>query len=96
MDYAVEKCLDPDGNIRCTKPFLVAESTCYNLAWSTDGVLSHTTIEVRDAGSDEIVYYTDVNGEWTPEKGELVYVDFKPKVYGQGNKTVEYDIRTCK
>jgi hypothetical protein len=71
MDYAVEKCIDADGNQRCTKPFLVTKSTCYNIEWSTDGTLSHTTVEVRDAGSNEIVFYRDTNGEWTPEKGEV-------------------------
>lgn len=95
MDYAVEKCIDASGNQRCTKPFLVAKSTCYNIEWSTDGALSHTTVEVRDAGSDEIVFYRDTNGEWTPEKGELVYMDFKPKVWKTGNDTVEYKVTTC-
>ncbi|ORY26793.1 hypothetical protein BCR39DRAFT_594670 [Naematelia encephala] len=95
LDYAVESCLDDDGNVRCSKPFLVKKSTCYKLSWSTDGTLSHTTAEVRDAGSDEIVYYRDTDGEWTPEKGELVYIDFKPKIAGQGNKTVDYKVDTC-
>jgi hypothetical protein len=71
LDYAVEKCLDKDGNQRCTKPFLVKKSTCYNIKWSTDGALSHTTAEVRDAGSNEIVFYRDTDGEWTPDKGEV-------------------------
>ncbi len=71
LDYAVEKCIDADGNQRCSKPFLVTESTCYKIEWSTEGTLSHTTVEVRDAGSGEMVYYRDTNGEWTPEKGEV-------------------------
>ncbi|KAL1407848.1 hypothetical protein Q8F55_007284 [Vanrija albida] len=95
LDYAVEHCLDDDGNVRCSKPFLVTKSTCYNIKWHTEGAVSHTTVEVRDAGSDEIVYYRDTDGEWTPEKGELVYLDFKPKVPTQGNKTVEYTVKTC-
>lgn len=95
LDYAVEKCLDSDGNVRCTKPFLVSKSTCYNIEWSTEDKLSHTTVEVRDAGSNEIVYYRDTNGEWTPEKGELVYLDFKPKIWKTGNDTVEYSVKTC-
>lgn len=95
LDYAVEKCLDGDGNQRCSTPFLVTKSTCYKLEWSTDGTLSHTTAEVRDAGSDEIVFYRDTNGEWTPEKGELVYLDFKPKVWKTGNDTVDYTVKTC-
>ncbi|KAE8454145.1 hypothetical protein EG329_005069 [Mollisiaceae sp. DMI_Dod_QoI] len=95
MDYAVETCIDKDGNQRCTKPFLVQKSTCYKLEWSTEGTLSHTTVEVRDAGSNELVYYRDTNGEWTPEKGELVYMDFKPKVWKTGNDTVEYKVITC-
>merc|ERR1712169_41207 len=37
LDFAVEKCLDSDGNQRCTKPFLVSKSTCYNIEWSTEG-----------------------------------------------------------
>lgn len=53
LDFAVEKCIDADGNQRCSKPFLVSKSTKYNIEWSTDGVFSHTTAEVRDAGSDE-------------------------------------------
>lgn len=95
-DYAVEKCLDADKTVRCSAPFLVAKSKCYKLEWSTEGALSHTTAEVRDAGSGDIVYYRDTNGEWEPEKGELVYLDFKPKIAGQGNKTVEYKVETCK
>ncbi|CEJ91298.1 hypothetical protein VHEMI07020 [[Torrubiella] hemipterigena] len=95
MDYAIEKCLDKEGNIRCTKPFLVAEGGCYNLEWTTDGTLSHTTVEVRDAGSSEIVYYRDTNGQWKPEKNELVYLDFKPKVWKTGNDTVTYKVTEC-
>ncbi|KAK1925254.1 CND01770-like protein [Papiliotrema laurentii] len=96
LDYAVEKCIDDDGNQRCSKPFLVQKSKCYTIEWSTDGALSHTTAEVRDAGSNEIVYYRDTNGDWTPDKGELVYLDFKPKIAGQHNKTVDYEVKTCK
>jgi len=83
MDYAIEKCLDKDGNQRCTAPFLVKSNQCYKFEWSSEGVLSHTTVEVRDAGSNEIVYYRDTNGDWEPEKGELVYLDFKPKIWKQ-------------
>ena len=53
---------------------MVTKSTCYQIKWSTDGALSHTTAEVRDAGSNEIVYYRDTDGEWTPEKGEVGFV----------------------
>ncbi|KAF2669768.1 hypothetical protein BT63DRAFT_412576 [Microthyrium microscopicum] len=95
MDYAVEKCIDADKNVRCTKPFLVTKGGCYNIQWSTDGALSHTTVEVRDSGSGELVFYRDTNGEWKPEKGELVYLDFKPKVWKTGNETVEYKVETC-
>lgn len=95
LDFAVEECVDEDANQRCSKPFLVSKDTCYQLEWSTDGTLTHTTAEVRDAGSDEIIYYRDTNGEWTPEKGELVYIDFKPKVPSTGNSTVYYKVYTC-
>ncbi|KAI0376144.1 hypothetical protein F5Y04DRAFT_223512 [Hypomontagnella monticulosa] len=95
MDYAVEKCLDGDGNTRCSKPFVVTESTCYQIEWNTEGTFTHTTVEVRDGGSGEIVYYRDTNGEWIPEKGELVYLDFKPKIPATGNQTVHYVVRTC-
>ena len=114
MDYAVEKCIDSDGNKRCSTPFLVQSDVCYNIEWSTNGTFAHTTVEVRDAGSDEMVYYRDTNGEWTPEKGEvcflglgyriesnaytsvqLVYLDFKPKIWKTGNDTVEYEVKTC-
>lgn len=71
LDFAVEKCIDADANQRCSKPFLVSKDTCYNIEWSTEGTISHTTVEVRDAGSDELVYYRDTNGEWKPEKGEV-------------------------
>jgi len=71
LDFAVEECIDADGNQRCSKPFLVTKSTCYEIKWDTDGAISHTTVEVRDAGSDELVFYRDTNGEWTPEKGEV-------------------------
>ncbi|CZT03505.1 uncharacterized protein RAG0_10229 [Rhynchosporium agropyri] len=96
LDFAVEKCLDSDGNIRCTKPFLVQESTCYQIEWDTDGAISHTTAEVKDAKSGEVVYYRDTNGEWNAEKNELVYLDFKPKVWKTGNDTVDYKVTTCK
>ncbi|KAI0188942.1 hypothetical protein EV127DRAFT_114460 [Xylaria flabelliformis] len=95
LDFAVEKCIDADGETRCTKPFLVTKSTCYKLEWSTEGALTHTTAEVRDAGSGDLVYYRDTNGEWKTEKNELVYLDFKPKVPGTGNNTVEYKVTTC-
>ncbi|KAI0135822.1 hypothetical protein F4814DRAFT_37978 [Daldinia grandis] len=95
MDYAVEKCKDPEGNTRCSKPFLVSKSTCYQLEWRTEGALTHTTAEIRDIKSGELVFYRDTNGDWTPEKGELVYLDFKPKVPATGNQTVDYVVRTC-
>ncbi|KAI0869712.1 hypothetical protein GGS24DRAFT_477973 [Hypoxylon argillaceum] len=95
LDYAVEKCLDKNGDARCTVPFLVTKSTCYKLEWSTEGAITHTTAEVRDSGSGELVYYRDTDGEWKPEKGELVYMDFKPKVPGTGNDTVSYRVTTC-
>lgn len=72
LDYAVEKCIDKEGNHRCSKPFPVTKSTCYEIKWTTDGKISHTTAEVRDAGSNEIVFYRDTNGEWTPEKNEVI------------------------
>jgi len=96
MDFAVQQCVDEDGNQRCSKPFVVQGDKCYNIEWSTEGTLSHTTVEVKDAGSGEMVYYRDTNGEWTPEKGELVYLDFKPKVWKTGNDTVDYKVTTCK
>lgn len=71
------------------------KDSCYNIKWSTDNTISHTTVEVRDAGSDEIVFYRDTNGKWEPEKGELVYLDFKPKVWKTGNDTVEYEVTKC-
>lgn len=43
-----------------------------------------------------IVHYQDVNGDWTAEKGELVYLDFKPKVLGQGNHTVDFTVKKAK
>jgi len=95
LDFAVEKCLDADQNVRCSKPFLVEKSGCYNIEWSTDGTFAHTTAEVKDAASGEMVFYRDTNGEWKPKKGELVYLDFKPKIAGQGNKTVDYKVTTC-
>lgn len=71
LDFEVEKCLDDDGNTRCTPPVLVVKDQCYTIKWSTDGIISHTTAEVRDVGSGEIVYYRDTDGDWTPEKGEV-------------------------
>ncbi|KAI1214704.1 uncharacterized protein F4807DRAFT_455156 [Annulohypoxylon truncatum] len=95
LDYAPGTCKDASGHARCTPPFIVAKSTCYRLEWTTEGALTHTTAEVRDAGSDELVFYRDTDGEWTPESGELVYLDFKPKVPATGNQTVTYMVRTC-
>lgn len=40
LDYAVKKCIDSDGNQRCSTPFVVTKATCYKLEWSTDGTLS--------------------------------------------------------
>lgn len=37
LDFAVEKCVDADGEQRCTAPFLVVKDTCYNIEWSTEG-----------------------------------------------------------
>lgn len=71
LDYAVEKCIDKEGNHRCSKPFAVTKSTCYEIKWSTNGKISHTTAEVRDAGSNELVFYRDTDGEWTPDKNEV-------------------------
>ena len=70
-DYAVEKCIDAEGKQRCTRPFKVSKSTCYTIKWSTDGAISHTTAEFRDAGSNEVVFYRDTDGDWTAEKGEV-------------------------
>lgn len=28
---------------------------CYEVEWKTEGVVSHTTVEVRDAASGEVV-----------------------------------------
>ncbi|PHH91161.1 hypothetical protein CDD83_1495 [Cordyceps sp. RAO-2017] len=95
LDYAVEKCLDGEGNVRCSKPFPVMDGGCYTLEWSTAGALSHTTVEVRDAASGEMVYYRDTNGDWRPEKKELVYLDFKPKIWKTGNDTVDYEVKSC-
>lgn len=53
-------------------------------------------MEVKDAGSDEMVFYRDTNGEWETKKGELVYLDFKPKIPGTGNDTVNWSVMTCK
>ena len=94
MDYAVEKCLDSDGNQRCTKPFLVSKSTCYDIEWSTDGALSHTTLEVRDSGSHEIVYYRDTNGQWTPDKGEVSLCSGYSPVEGKMGLMREYSLCT--
>ncbi|KAF4626622.1 hypothetical protein G7Y89_g11536 [Cudoniella acicularis] len=95
LDYALPTCIDEDGNTRCTRPFTVQASKCYSISWTTDGTVSHTTVEVRDVGSSELVFYRDTDGEWTPEKNELVYMDFKPKVWKTGNDTVEYKVVTC-
>ncbi|KAJ2970221.1 hypothetical protein NUW58_g9761 [Xylaria curta] len=94
LDYAVERCDEP-GKTRCTAAFLVTKSTCYELSWATEGALTHTTAEVRDAGSGELVYYRDTDGQWTPEKTELVYMDFRPKIPATGNSTVSYRVTTC-
>lgn len=78
LDYCVQKCIDEDGNQRCTAPVLLKKSTKYHVCpiqldervlsytndheqieWSTEGALSHTTMEVRDAKSNEIVYYKE-------------------------------------
>lgn len=103
MDYAVEKCLDEDGNVRCTKPFMLKKSTCYNLEWHTDGKISHTTAEIRDAGSNELVYYRDTNGDWTAEKNEvslnqLIATDTQarlPRLHAQGSPPGQQDCRLC-
>ncbi|KAI0883145.1 uncharacterized protein GGS22DRAFT_36506 [Annulohypoxylon maeteangense] len=95
LDYAPETCKDASGAARCTPPFIVTKLTCYRLEWKTEGALTHTTAEVRDAGSGELVFYRDTDGKWTPELGELVYLDFKPKVPATGNQTVRYLVRTC-
>ena len=32
---------------------------------------------MRDAGSDELVYYRDTNGQWTPDKGEVSHTSIQ-------------------
>ena len=32
---------------------------------------------------------------FTNSNWQLVYLDFKPKIWGQGNATVEYKVTTC-
>ncbi|KAI2629231.1 hypothetical protein GGS26DRAFT_598933 [Hypomontagnella submonticulosa] len=95
LDNTVNKCADNDGNRRCTKPFVLEKSTCYYLEWDTPGAIKHTNIEVRDSGSDELVYHRNTNGKWTPEKTESIYLDFIPKVPGTGGYFVHYIVRTC-
>jgi hypothetical protein len=58
------------------------------LKTGTEGTLSHTTAEVRDAGSDELVYYRDTNGQWTPEKGEASRIFFSSENHA--------DVRTAR
>ncbi|KAI2634032.1 hypothetical protein GGS21DRAFT_490952 [Xylaria nigripes] len=94
LDYALETCKDADGNKRCTPPFAVKASTCYSIQWSTAGMLTHTTAEVRDVASGEIVFYRDTDGDWTPDKNEIVRLDFRPKIPGTGNATVAYRVTT--
>ncbi|KAK9897759.1 hypothetical protein P389DRAFT_169778 [Cystobasidium minutum MCA 4210] len=96
LDYCPKKCVDEDLNQHCTRPILVHKSTCYTIEWSTEGALSHTTAEFRDAKSNEIVYYRDTNGDWTPEKTELVYIDYMPKTPNLCNSTIDYTLKTCK
>lgn len=31
-------------------------------------------MEVKDAGSGEMVFYRDTNGEWTPDKSEVSFI----------------------
>ncbi|ODA81377.1 hypothetical protein RJ55_04342 [Drechmeria coniospora] len=95
LDYAVEACLDADGNVRCSKPFSVLRDSCYTISWTTSGTLSHTTAEFRDAATGEIVFYRDTDGPWFPAKRELVYLDFKPKMWWAGNDTVDYEVKMC-
>ncbi|KAI1430632.1 hypothetical protein GGR50DRAFT_181923 [Xylaria sp. CBS 124048] len=95
LDYAVETCKDAAGNIRCSTPFPVKASTCYAIHWHTEGALTHTTAEVRDVASGELVFYRDTDGQWDPDKAELVRLDFKPKVPGTGNNTVAFSVVTC-
>ncbi|KAI1827775.1 hypothetical protein F4861DRAFT_491114 [Xylaria intraflava] len=95
MDYALETCKDDQGNKRCTPPFRVKASNCYNIQWNTAGALTHTTAEVRDVASNELVYYRDTDGSWNPDKSELVRIDFRPKIPGTGNDTVEFKVTTC-
>lgn len=63
---------------------------CYNIEWSTEGTISHTTVEVKDAGSGEMVYYRDTNGEWTPEKGEVsTFLDWASEGLLRGGELME-------
>ncbi|GAP90907.1 putative CND01770-like [Rosellinia necatrix] len=94
-DYAVPTCRDGAGNIRCTALFPVKNATCYTIRWRTEGVLTHTTAEVRSAVQGRLLYYRDTNGDWTPDAHRLVYLDFMPKVPGTGNSTVAYRVTTC-
>ncbi|CAD6573729.1 MAG: hypothetical protein CYPHOPRED_005208 [Cyphobasidiales sp. Tagirdzhanova-0007] len=96
LDYCPKTCVDENLNQHCTAPILLKKSTCYTFEWKTEGALAHTTMEVRDVKSNEIVTYRDTDGDYTAEKAELVYVDFMPKTPNLCNSTVEYTISTCK
>ena len=70
MDYGVGQCIDQDDN----QPFRVAKSNCYETEWSTKCTSTHTTAKVRDAISAEILYHSDTNGQWRPEKTEVRFL----------------------
>jgi len=46
LDYVVEKCIDGDGEVRCSKPFPVKMDSCHRLEWSKDDAISHTTVAI--------------------------------------------------
>jgi hypothetical protein len=47
-------------------------------------------VEVKDAGSGEMVYYRDTNGEWTPEKGEVsTFLDWASEGLLRGGELME-------
>ncbi|KAL7008993.1 hypothetical protein EMMF5_001190 [Cystobasidiomycetes sp. EMM_F5] len=98
-DYCVQKCLDAEGTVRGGN----SGATLHRADPLQEEHLLHGkprnirgTLEVRDAKSNEIVYYRDTNGDYTAEKTELVLIDFMPKTPRLCNSTVDYTISTCK
>ena len=71
LDFAVENCIDGDGNQRCSAPLPRHQFDLLRDRVEDRGHPDAHHPEVRDVNCDEVVFYRDTNGQWTPPKTDV-------------------------